>query len=77
MSCEVIGKKRDYGVSRIEVKSMRGQIRQTPDSKPAGVFDLKSVKGGIADIEFIVQFKFYRRQMNIGSCSNYPIRFGS
>ena len=39
-----------------EVREMREKMRDTLASKDPDLFDLKQSKGGIADIEFIVQF---------------------
>jgi glutamate-ammonia-ligase adenylyltransferase len=39
-----------------EVREMREKMRTALDTKESGKFDLKQGKGGIADIEFIVQF---------------------
>ena len=41
---------------RREVREMREKMRENLASKEADVFDLKQSPGGIADIEFIVQF---------------------
>lgn len=47
---------RDYRQLQTEVREMREKMRENLAGKDAGVFDLKQGKGGIADIEFIVQF---------------------
>lgn len=47
---------RDREKLRIEVREMREKMRAALAVKEAGQFDLKQSKGGIADIEFIVQF---------------------
>lgn len=39
-----------------QVREMREKMREHLDNSDAGRFDLKQSKGGIADIEFIVQF---------------------
>jgi glutamate-ammonia-ligase adenylyltransferase len=41
---------------RQEVRDMREKMRDALDTKASGQFDLKQGKGGIADIEFLVQF---------------------
>lgn len=41
---------------KTEVRDMREKMRETLAPKEAGCFDLKQSKGGIVDIEFIVQF---------------------
>ncbi|MGZ4958887.1 MAG: bifunctional [glutamate--ammonia ligase]-adenylyl-L-tyrosine phosphorylase/[glutamate--ammonia-ligase] adenylyltransferase [Methylomonas sp.] len=47
---------RDYDELKTQVREMREKMRDNLASKDASVFDLKQSKGGIADIEFIVQF---------------------
>ncbi len=47
---------RDVATLKQEVREMRQKMRDKLASKEADVFDLKQSKGGIADIEFIVQF---------------------
>ncbi len=41
---------------KTEVREMREKMRAALDTKESNKFDLKQSKGGIADIEFIVQF---------------------
>ncbi len=47
---------RDVSQLKTEVRDMREKMRTALDTKEANKFDLKQGKGGIADIEFIVQF---------------------
>ncbi|MEE7625903.1 bifunctional [glutamate--ammonia ligase]-adenylyl-L-tyrosine phosphorylase/[glutamate--ammonia-ligase] adenylyltransferase [Methylobacter sp. Wu8] len=47
---------RDTGVLKKEVREMREKMREALATKDKDKFDLKQSKGGIADIEFIVQF---------------------
>lgn len=47
---------RDSAQLKKEVREMREKMREALDSTGAEKFDLKQSKGGIADIEFIVQF---------------------
>lgn len=47
---------RDETQLKTEVCEMREKMRAALDTKEANKFDLKQSKGGIADIEFIVQF---------------------
>jgi len=51
-----LGRAREPDALRREVREMRGKMRATLEVKDASVFDLKQGHGGIADIEFIVQF---------------------
>ena len=48
---------RDPDALRQEVREMRERMRAELDAGPAGIFDLKQGRGGIADIEFMVQYK--------------------
>jgi glutamate-ammonia-ligase adenylyltransferase len=56
---------------REEVVSMRARMRRELDRSEAGRFDLKHGRGGIGDIEFVVQYLVLR------NARNYPavIRF--
>ncbi|WP_374090915.1 bifunctional [glutamate--ammonia ligase]-adenylyl-L-tyrosine phosphorylase/[glutamate--ammonia-ligase] adenylyltransferase [Methylomicrobium lacus] len=47
---------RDAEALKKEVRDMREKMRATLVEKESGKFDLKQGKGGIADIEFIVQY---------------------
>jgi glutamate-ammonia-ligase adenylyltransferase len=52
----VISQPRDKAALKIEVREMREKMRSALATKEANKFDLKQSKGGIADIEFIVQY---------------------
>jgi glutamate-ammonia-ligase adenylyltransferase len=52
----ILGLTRDETQLKAEVRDMREKMRATLDIKATNKFDLKQSKGGIADIEFIVQF---------------------
>ena len=52
---KILAKPRNYEALKIEVREMREKMRSNQSSLK-DVFDLKQSKGGIADIEFIVQF---------------------
>jgi glutamate-ammonia-ligase adenylyltransferase len=47
---------RDLALLKKEVREMREKMRNALATKESNKFDLKQSKGGIADIEFIVQF---------------------
>lgn len=47
---------REHEKLKTEVREMRQKMREALATKEVGLFDLKQSKGGIADIEFIVQF---------------------
>jgi glutamate-ammonia-ligase adenylyltransferase len=51
-----LGRLRDTDALRGEVRQMRDKMRESLETKEPGLFDLKQARGGIADIEFIVQF---------------------
>ncbi|BBL69626.1 bifunctional [glutamate--ammonia ligase]-adenylyl-L-tyrosine phosphorylase/[glutamate--ammonia-ligase] adenylyltransferase [Methylogaea oryzae] len=51
-----LSRERDRAALQKEVREMREKMRDNLDSKDPAVFDLKQGFGGIADIEFIVQF---------------------
>ena len=57
---EVLGRPRDSEALRREVVEMRRKMRQQLDRAGAGEFDLKQSEGGIADIEFMVQYSILR-----------------
>jgi glutamate-ammonia-ligase adenylyltransferase len=52
----VLAQPRDQGRLRHEVKAMRAKMRAALDKSSASQFDLKQGSGGIADIEFMVQY---------------------
>jgi glutamate-ammonia-ligase adenylyltransferase len=54
---EVLGRERDPIALRQEVRDMRERMRAELDASGAEVFDLKQGRGGIADIEFMVQYE--------------------
>ncbi|CDH44100.1 glutamine synthetase adenylyltransferase [Candidatus Contendobacter odensis Run_B_J11] len=53
----VLQRERDPVVLRQEVCAMRERMRTELDASTATVFDLKQGRGGIADIEFMVQYQ--------------------
>ena len=52
----VLGQKRDREKLRQEVLEMRDKMRSQLSKDEEGAFDLKQGRGGIADIEFMVQY---------------------
>ncbi len=52
----VLSLPRTIDTLKTEVREMREKMRENLADKTAGKFDLKQSEGGIADIEFIVQF---------------------
>lgn len=52
----VLSLPRDKAALKIEVREMREKMRSALATKENNKFDLKQSKGGIADIEFMVQF---------------------
>lgn len=53
---EVLSREKEPGTLRREVREMRERMRQELGSRRPGWFDLKQDRGGIADIEFMVQY---------------------
>ncbi|NJD05928.1 MAG: bifunctional [glutamate--ammonia ligase]-adenylyl-L-tyrosine phosphorylase/[glutamate--ammonia-ligase] adenylyltransferase [Methylococcaceae bacterium] len=53
---EALGRERELAALRTDVAEMRQKMRDNLACKDPGRFDLKQGEGGIADIEFIVQF---------------------
>jgi len=53
---EILTRKRSKGDLQEEVISMRNKMRSTLSPKDSNGFDLKQDRGGIVDIEFIVQY---------------------
>ncbi len=51
-----LARARDVGTLREEIRAMRDKMRENLEVKEPAAFDLKQARGGIADIEFIVQF---------------------
>ncbi|ADJ27102.1 bifunctional [glutamate--ammonia ligase]-adenylyl-L-tyrosine phosphorylase/[glutamate--ammonia-ligase] adenylyltransferase [Nitrosococcus watsonii] len=56
MRREILGRRRDPVKLREEVRQMRAKMRNQLDRSQRGWFDLKQGRGGIADIEFMVQY---------------------
>ena len=53
---EILSRRRDPEQLRTEVREMRERMRSQLSKAEAGKFDLKQDPGGIADIEFMVQY---------------------
>jgi glutamate-ammonia-ligase adenylyltransferase len=53
---EILSRKREPTALRVEVREMREKMRSQLSKAEAGKFDLKQDPGGIADIEFMVQY---------------------
>ena len=53
---QVLTKRRDQKILVAEVNDMRAKMRDNLDKSTDHLFDLKQGKGGITDIEFMVQF---------------------
>lgn len=56
MRRQVLSRRRDNRDLRREVRQMRERMRREKAADQPGVFDLKQDRGGIADIEFMVQY---------------------
>lgn len=57
---EVLTRRRDPQTLRTEVRDMRQKMRDELGSRDPSVFDIKQDIGGIADIEFMVQYAVLR-----------------
>lgn len=57
---EVLGRQRDAATLRDEVRQMRERMRAELDRSSADQFDPKQGVGGVADIEFMVQYAILR-----------------
>ncbi|MCG8427569.1 MAG: bifunctional [glutamate--ammonia ligase]-adenylyl-L-tyrosine phosphorylase/[glutamate--ammonia-ligase] adenylyltransferase, partial [Chromatiales bacterium] len=53
---DVLSQPRDVDELRQAVREMREKMRESLDKTKAGQFDIKQGRGGIADIEFMVQY---------------------
>ncbi len=53
---QILAKKRDHDTLVTEVSDMRAKMRENLDKSSEQLFDLKQGKGGITDIEFMVQY---------------------
>ncbi|MBA3581037.1 MAG: bifunctional [glutamate--ammonia ligase]-adenylyl-L-tyrosine phosphorylase/[glutamate--ammonia-ligase] adenylyltransferase [Gammaproteobacteria bacterium] len=53
---EILMRRRDVAILRVEVQEMRERMRQSLSKSKNDEFDLKQDRGGIADIEFMVQY---------------------
>ena len=62
---------RDIAQLKTEVRNMRIKMREALATKKSDQFDLKHSKGGIADIEFIVQFGILARAAKNKTLTTY------
>ncbi len=67
----VLSLSRDREALKIEVRDMREKMRTALATKESHKFDLKQSKGGIADIEFMVQFGILAETFHHPSLSTY------
>ena len=63
---DILLRDRDGDTLRVEVRNMRERMRAELGSRRAGRFDLKQDPGGIADIEFMVQYGALRWAARLG-----------
>ncbi len=57
---DILAQRRDPEKLRAEVVEMREKMRSNLDKSKSGLFDLKQGRGGIVDIEFMVQYAVLR-----------------
>ncbi|MDD5266023.1 MAG: bifunctional [glutamate--ammonia ligase]-adenylyl-L-tyrosine phosphorylase/[glutamate--ammonia-ligase] adenylyltransferase [Methylococcales bacterium] len=62
---------RDLALLKTQVREMREKMRDALATKESNKFDLKQSKGGIADIEFIVQFGVLARAAKNEALTTY------
>ncbi|HYJ18657.1 MAG TPA: bifunctional [glutamate--ammonia ligase]-adenylyl-L-tyrosine phosphorylase/[glutamate--ammonia-ligase] adenylyltransferase [Burkholderiales bacterium] len=62
---DVLRRSRDLAELQVEIRAMRDKMREAHPNK-SGLFDLKHDRGGIVDVEFIVQF------LVLGHAHNHP-----
>ena len=67
----ILAMPRDVTELKREVREMREKMRENLASKEDDVFDLKQSKGGIADIEFVVQFGVLAEATNNHTLATY------
>jgi glutamate-ammonia-ligase adenylyltransferase len=67
----VLSLPRDKAQLKIEVREMREKMRSALATKESNKFDLKQSKGGIADIEFMVQFGILAEAFQYPSLTTY------
>jgi glutamate-ammonia-ligase adenylyltransferase len=68
---QILAKQRDQNKLAGEVSDMRAKMRDNLDKSTAQQFDLKQGRGGITDIEFIVQFAVLAWSQNEASLLKY------
>ena len=57
---QILSSKRDINKLKQDVSEMRTKMRDNLDKSKGNIFDLKQGRGGIADIEFIIQYSLLR-----------------
>ncbi|MCF7990603.1 MAG: bifunctional [glutamate--ammonia ligase]-adenylyl-L-tyrosine phosphorylase/[glutamate--ammonia-ligase] adenylyltransferase [Thiohalocapsa sp.] len=57
---DILRREREPEQLRREVRDMRAKMRRSLDKTRGGLFDLKQGRGGIADVEFMVQYSVLR-----------------
>ncbi len=68
---EILRRPRETGRLRTEVREMRERMRVNLSRDSKADFDLKQGKGGIADIEFMVQYAVLRWARRLGDYLDY------
>jgi glutamate-ammonia-ligase adenylyltransferase len=57
---DILTQPRDIEKLRLDVIEMRGKMRDSLDKSTATAFDIKQGEGGLADVEFIMQYQVLR-----------------
>ena len=69
---EILARRRDPAMLRKDVREMRQRQFNEKGSKDSALFDLKNDRGGIADIEFMVQYGVLSRAADYHGLLRYP-----
>jgi [glutamine synthetase] adenylyltransferase / [glutamine synthetase]-adenylyl-L-tyrosine phosphorylase len=72
LRAEILCRPRDLGELRAEVRDMRNRMRAELARGREGAFDLKQDRGGITDIEFIVQYGVLAWARDFPELTHYP-----
>jgi glutamate-ammonia-ligase adenylyltransferase len=72
LRAEILCRPRDLGKLKVEVRDMRNRMRAELGRGREGAFDLKQDRGGITDIEFIVQYGVLAWARDFPELTRYP-----
>ncbi len=72
LRAEILRRPRDLQKLKVEVRDMRNRMRAELGRGREGAFDLKQDRGGITDIEFIVQYGVLAWARDFPELTHYP-----